>query len=104
METENLKTLNKGIVREQLAVGIVMEIHGVEKGSITEYCPGSVEDTINGRDIKVVVGTETIYYQVKPLTGLLKEEGGKYKIPTHSMKKYPNTVNRIMFINDRGKY
>jgi len=60
MEQLNLKTLTSGIAREQQAVEIVMGIHGVEEGSITEYCPGSIEDTKNGRDIKVSVGTETI--------------------------------------------
>lgn len=104
LERLNLTTLNSGIIREQMAVKIVMSIHGVEEGSITEYCPGSIEDTVNGRDIKVSVGTETYYYQVKPLSGPLREQDGKYLIYTNSMKKYPNTVDRIIFVNDKGEY
>lgn len=104
LERLNLTTLNSGIIREQMAVKIVMNIHGVEEGSITEYCPGSIEDTVNGRDIKVSVGTETYYYQVKPLSGPLREQDGKYLIYTNSMKKYPNTVDRIIFVNDKGEY
>lgn len=104
LEKLNLSTLNSGIVREQQAVKIIMDIHGVEEGSITEYCPGSIEDTVNGRDIKVSTGTETYYYQVKPLNGEMSLENGKYVIYTHSMKKYPNTVDRFIFLNERGKF
>ena len=104
LERLNLTTLTSGIIREQQAVRVVMKIHGVGEGSITEYCPGSLEDTINGRDIKVTVGTETIYYQVKPLSGPLKQDKGEYIIYTNSMKKYPNTVDRIIFLNEKGEY
>lgn len=104
LERLNLSTLKRGIDREQDAVKIAMKIHRVGEGSITEYCPGSVEDTVNGRDFKVSTGTETHYYQSKPLNGELKEENGKYLIYTHSMKPYGNTVDRLIFLNDKGKY
>ena len=104
LEELNLSTLKRGIAREQDAVKIAMKLHRVEEGSITEYCPGSVEDTVNGRDFKVSVGTETYYYQSKPLNGELKEQNGKYIIYTHSMKPYGNTVDRLIFLNEKGKY
>jgi hypothetical protein len=104
LERLNLTTLTLGVIREQEAVKVIMKIHGVGEGSITEYCPGSREDTINGRDIKVTVGSETIYYQVKPLSGPLKQDKSEYVIYTNSMKKYPNTVDRIIFLNEKGEY
>jgi hypothetical protein len=104
LERLNLTTLKRGISREQDAVKITMKLHGVGEGSITEYCPGSVEDTVNGRDFKVSTGTEYYYYQSKPLTGEIKEENGKYLIYTNSMKPYGNTVNRLIFLNDKGKF
>jgi hypothetical protein len=105
MEKLNLSTLKRGIAREQQAVKIAMEIHRVGEGSITEYCPGSIEDTKNGRDFKVSLDTETFYYyQSKPLNGEMVEENGKYVIYTHSMKQYGNTVNRLIFLNEKGKY
>lgn len=104
LERLNLSTLTRGIAREQEAVKISMNIHGVGEGSITEYCPGSVEDTTNGRDFKVSLGTETFYYQSKPLNGDMREEDGKYLIYTHSMKPYGNTVSRLIFLNEKGKY
>ena len=81
-----------------------MKLHGVGEGSITEYCPGSVEDTVNGRDFRVSLGTESYYYQSKPLTGEIKEENGKYLIYTNSMKPYGKTVDRLIFLNDKGKF
>jgi hypothetical protein len=111
MEKLNLSTLKRGIAREQQAVKIAMEIHRVGEGSITEYCPGSIEDTKNGRDFKVSLDTETFYYyQSKPLNGEMVEEKDeknkkvKYVIYTHSMKQYGNTVNRLIFLNEKGKY
>jgi len=111
MEKLNLSTLKRGIAREQQAVKITMGIHRVGEGSITEYCPGSIEDTINGRDFKVSLDTETFYYyQSKPLDGEMVEEKDeknkkvKYVIYTHSMKKYGNTVDRLIFLNEKGKY
>jgi hypothetical protein len=104
LEKLNLSTLKRGIAREQDAVKITMKLHGVGEGSITEYCPGSVEDTVNGRDFRVSLGTESYYYQSKPLTGEIKEENGKYLIYTNSMKPYGKTVDRLIFLNDKGKF
>ena len=34
----------------------------------------------------------------------MKIENGKYVIYTHSMKRYPDTVNRFMFVDDNKRY
>jgi hypothetical protein len=101
LEELNLSTLRPGYIREQMALGILMPLHSVDEGGITQYCPGSIEDTKNGRDLRI--NGENMYYQVKPLTGDMKmTEDGKYLIPTHSMKKYGTTVDRFIFINTKG--
>jgi len=102
MEKLNLTTLTSGIEREQLAVRILLKIHNIGEDGITEYCPGSIEDTRYGRDLKV--NSENLYYQIKPLNGTMRETENGYEIPTHSMKKYGNTVDRIMFISQKGNY
>jgi hypothetical protein len=101
LEELNLTTLRPGYIREQMALGVLISYHNIDEGGITQYCPGSIEDTINGRDLKI--NGEDIYYQVKPLTGdMLMTDDGKYLIPTHSMKKYGDTVDRFIFINTKG--
>jgi hypothetical protein len=100
----NWNTLKTGITNEQNGINVIKQIHDIEEGGLTEYCPGSVQDTRYGRDLKV--NDENLYYQIKPLKGNVKfstVEGFKYAVPTRSMKKYnPNYVDRIMFINDDG--
>ena len=102
MEKINLNSLNSGIQREQVAVTILMKLHNVGEEGITEYCPGSIEDTRYGRDLKI--NNEDLYYQIKPLNGVMRETEKGYEIPTHSMKKYGNTVDRLMFISQKGNY
>jgi hypothetical protein len=101
LEELNLSTLRPGYIREQRALEILMILHNVDEGGITQYCPGSIEDTRYGRDLKI--NNENMYYQVKPLTGMMKmTDDGKYLIPTSNMKKYGKTVTRFIFINTRG--
>lgn len=102
MERLNLTTLTSGIEREQLAVRLLLKIHNIGEEGITEYCPGSIEDTRYGRDLKI--NNEDLYYQIKPLNGVMRETEKGYEIPTHSMKKYGNTVDRLMFISQKGNY
>jgi hypothetical protein len=104
LEELNWSTLKRGITNEQNAINVLKQIHNIEEGGLTEYCPGSIQDTRYGRDLKV--NSENLYYQIKPLNGNVKDstvEGFKYAVPTNSMKKYnPNYVDRLMFINDNG--
>jgi len=104
LEELNWSTLKRGIINEQNAINVLKQIHNIEEGGLTEYCPGSIQDTRYGRDLKV--NSENLYYQIKPLNGNVKDstiEGFKYAVPTNSMKKYnPNYVDRLMFINDNG--
>jgi len=104
LEELNWSTLKRGIINEQNAINVLRQIHNIEEGGLTEYCPGSIQDTRYGRDLKV--NSEDLYYQIKPLNGYVKSstiEGFKYAVPTSSMKKYnPNYVDRLMFINDNG--
>jgi hypothetical protein len=102
LERLNLTTLTSGIEREQMAVRILLKIHNIGEEGITEYCPGSIEDTRYGRDLKI--NNEDLYYQIKPLNGVMRETEKGYEIPTHSMKKYGNTVDRLMFISQKGNY
>ena len=102
MERLNLTTLTSGIEREQMAVRLLLKIHNIGEEGITEYCPGSIEDTRYGRDLKI--NNENLYYQIKPLNGVMRETEKGYEIPTHSMKKYGNTVDRLMFISQKGNY
>lgn len=103
MEKINLNSLNSGIQREQVAVKILMNIHNVGEEGITEYCPGSIEDTRYGRDVKINLDTP-LYYQIKPLNGLIEQNKNGYVVPTHSMKRYPKTVDRFIFVAKKGKY
>lgn len=104
LEELNWSTLKRGITNEQNAINVLKQIHNIEEGGLTEYCPGSIQDTRYGRDLKV--NSEDLYYQIKPLNGYVKSstiDEFKYAVPTNSMKKYnPNYVNRLMFINDNG--
>jgi len=104
LEELNWSTLKRGIVNEQNAINVLKQIHNIGEGGLTEYCPGSIQDTRYGRDLRV--NDENLYYQIKPLNGNVKDstvEGFKYAVPTNSMKKYnPNYVDRLMFINDNG--
>ena len=103
MEKINLTSLSSGIEREQVAVGILLKLHSVGEEGITEYCPGSIEDTKYGRDLKIN-SEPPIYYQIKPLNGDVKETENGYAVPTHSMKKYPNTVDRLLFVGKGNRY
>ena len=104
LEELNWSTLKRGIINEQNAINVLRQIHNIEEGGLTEYCPGSIQDTRYGRDLKV--NSEDLYYQIKPLNGYVKSstiDEFKYAVPTSSMKKYnPNYVDRLMFINDNG--
>jgi len=104
LEELNWSTLKRGITNEQNAINVLKQIHNIQEGGLTEYCPGSIQDTRYGRDLKV--NSENLYYQIKPLNGNVKDsmiEGFNYAVPTNSMKKYnPNYVDRLMFINDNG--
>jgi len=104
LEELNWGTLKMGIVNEQNAINVLKQIHNIGEGGLTEYCPGSIEDTIYGRDLKV--NDENLYYQIKPLKGPVKPstvEGFKYLVPSSSMKPYnPKYVDRLMFINEKG--
>jgi len=104
LEELNWSTLKRGIVNEQNAINVLKQIHNIGEGGLTKYCPGSIQDTRYGRDLRV--NDENLYYQIKPLNGNVKDstvEGFKYAVPTNSMKKYnPNYVDRLMFINDNG--
>jgi len=102
LERLNLTTLTSGIEREQTAVRLLLKIHNIGEEGITEYCPGSIEDTRYGRDLKI--NNEDLYYQIKPLNGVMRETEKGYEIPTYSMKKYGNTVDRLMFISQKGNY
>ncbi len=103
MEKINLNSLNSGIQREQVAVTILMKIHNVGEEGITEYCPGSIEDTRYGRDVKINLEVP-LYYQIKPFNGDVKKTENGYLVPTHSMKRYPKTVDRFIFVGKNGKY
>ena len=103
MEKINLKSLNSGIQREQVAIRILMKIHNVGEEGITEYCPGSIEDTKYGRDVKINL-EEELYYQIKPLNGEVNKTKNGYLVPTNGMKKYPKTVQRFIFVGKDGKY
>ncbi len=104
LEKLNLSTIKTGIINEQNGIKILRKIHNIEEGGITEYCPGSIQDTRFGRDLKV--NEEDLYYQIKPFAGTLqpsKIEEFKYLVPTRSMKKYnPKYVDRLLFVNDKG--
>jgi hypothetical protein len=104
LEKLNLSTIKSGIINEQNGIKILRKIHNIEEGGITEYCPGSIQDTRFGRDLKV--NEEDLYYQIKPFAGTLqpsKIEEFKYLVPTRSMKKYnPKYVDRLLFVNDKG--
>ena len=104
LEKLNLSTIKTGIINEQNGIKILRKIHNIEEGGITEYCPGSIQDTKFGRDLKV--NEEDLYYQIKPFAGTLqpsKIEEFKYLVPTRSMKKYnPKYVDRLLFVNDKG--
>ena len=104
LEELNWGTLKMGIINEQNAINVLKQIHNIGEGGLTEYCPGSIEDTIYGRDLKV--NDENLYYQIKPLKGPVKPsttEGFKYLVPSSSMKTYnPKYVDRLMFINEKG--
>jgi len=104
LEELNWSTLKRGITNEQNAINVLKQIYNIEEGGLTEYCPGSIQDTRYGRDLKV--NSENLYYQIKPLNGKLKPstiDGFKYAVPTNSMKMYnPNYVDLLMFISDNG--
>ena len=105
LEELNWSTLERGIINEQNAINVLKNIHNITgQGGITEYCPGSIQDTRYGRDLKI--NSENLYYQIKPLKGNVKGstiDDFKHAVPTSSMKKYnPSYVDRIMFINEDG--
>lgn len=105
LEELNWSTLKRGITNEQNAINVLKQIHNITgEGGLTEYCPGSIQDTRYGRDLKV--NDENLYYQIKPLNGNVKSstiDDFKYAVPTNSMKKYnPNFVDRLLFISDDG--
>jgi hypothetical protein len=53
LEELNWSTLKRGIINEQNAINVLRQIHNIEEGGLTEYCPGSIQDTRYGRDLKV---------------------------------------------------
>lgn len=103
LEEINLRTINIGIQNEQMAIPVLFKLHNIDDSGITQYCPGSKQDTLFGRDFKINT-EENLYYQIKPLKGLVKVEGDNYIIRTSNFKKYGNTVQRLMFISDNNYY
>jgi hypothetical protein len=102
LEKINLETVTRGIENEQRAIPVLIRLHNIDSKGMTEYCPGSKEDTLKGRDIKI--NKENIYYQIKPLSGKISSNNGNYTVRTSNFKKYGNTVNRIMFISNNYYY
>ena len=98
----NYGTLKDGITNEQIAVQILSKVHNTGEGGITEFCPGSIQDTRYGRDMKI--NDENIYYQAKPLKGLEINDEGNFIVRTHSMKDYGPKVDRIIFVKSLNEY
>lgn len=104
LEEINLRTINIGVQNEQRAIPILFKLHNIDDSGITQYCPGSKQDTLFGRDFKINT-EDNLHYQIKPLRGLVKVEGDNYIVRTSNFnKKYGNTVQRIMFISDNNYY
>jgi hypothetical protein len=98
----NYGTLKDGITNEQIAVQILSKVHNTGEGGITEFCPGSIQDTRYGRDMKI--NDENIYYQAKPFKGLEINDEGNFIVRTHSMKDYGPKVDRIIFVKSLNEY
>jgi hypothetical protein len=103
LEEINLRTIKIGVQNEQRAIPVLFKLHNIDDSGITQYCPGSKQDTLYGRDFKINT-EENLHYQIKPLRGLVKVEGDNYIIRTSNFKKYGNTVQRLMFISDNNYY
>jgi len=102
LESLNLTTIKIGIENEQRAIPVLIKIHNITEDGLTQYCPGSKQDTLFGRDFKV--NDDNLYYQIKPLKSTMFQQNGRYNIRTSNFKKYGKTVDRFMFISNKKYY
>ena len=98
----NLKSYDSGTKTENLTVQKLTEPpFNINPKDIKQYCSGSKQDRLDGKDIEIVLPSGIKHAQVKPLGSIkFDEETNTYTVYSYQMKNYSKKpLDYIMFTN-----
>jgi predicted RNA-binding protein with RPS1 domain len=100
----NLKSYDSGTKTENLTIKKLTESpHNINPNNIKQFCSGSKQDRIDGKDLEITLPSGTKYAQVKPLGNVKYNEDTKtYEVYSYQMKNYKNKpLQYIIFTNTK---
>jgi len=107
----NLKSYKSGERTENLAIKKLTESpFNINRKNIKQYCSGSKQDRIDGKDIEITTTEGVRYAQIKPLSGYKVNEitiknkiTKEYEVNTYQMKNYKSKpIQYIIFSNAKN--
>lgn len=100
----NLKSYDSGTKTENITVKKLVEPpHNFSPKDIKQFCSGSKQDRIDGKDLEIVTPSGVKYAQVKPLGSItFNQENNTYTVHSYHMKNYRNKpIDYIIFTNSK---
>jgi hypothetical protein len=103
----NLQSYKSGERTENLAIKKLTESpFNINRKNIKQYCSGSKQDRIDGKDIEITTTEGVRYAQIKPLTSInvdVDEITKEYEVYTYHMKNYKKKpIQYIIFVNSKN--
>jgi len=98
----NLKSYDSGTKTENLTIQkLTEEPFNIDPKNIKQFCSGSKQDRIDGKDLEIITPSGTKHAQVKPLGSIkFDEETNTYTIYSYHMKNYKSKpIDYIIFTN-----
>lgn len=100
----NLKSYDSGTKTENLTIKKLTESpFNIDPKNIKQFCSGSKQDRIDGKDLELILPSGTKHAQVKPLGSMKYDEETKtYTIYSYHMKNYKSKpLDYIIFTNTK---
>jgi hypothetical protein len=100
----NLKSYDSGTKTENLTIQKLTEQpFNIDPKNIKQFCSGSKQDRIDGKDLEIITPSGIKHGQVKPLGSVkFDEETNTYTIYSYHMKNYKNKpIDYIIFTNTK---
>jgi len=103
----NLKSYKSGVRTENLAIKKLTESpFNIHRKNIKQYCSGSKQDRVDGKDIEITTTEGVRYAQIKPLTSInvdVNEITKEHEVYTYHMKNYKKKpIQYIIFVNSKN--
>jgi hypothetical protein len=107
----NLQSYKSGVRTENLAIKKLTESpFNIDGKNIKQYCSGSKQDRVDGKDIEITTTEGVRYAQIKPLSGYKVNEitienkiTKEYEVNTYQMKNYKSKpIQYLIFSNAKN--